>query len=121
MFADPFVLPVNGTNVNLARIVSGNLTSAYRAADGLTLFDIAHKISRGAAASRVNSSIHTEWRKPKEENPSDYHSLHIRTVIDRPEVPSLGWTESELILLCAAHAAILNTSSYITKLYGLQS
>lgn len=125
--SDPFVVTVNGVPFNLARIVAGNMTAAYRSPDGLLLFDVTHKVTRGnsgsqlGGASRVNTGIHYEVRKPKEDNPSDFHSLHLRTVIDRPEVASLGWTEAELIQHMTAFSGIIGLPANVTKFYGLQS
>lgn len=120
-FTDPFVLTVNGVAVNLNRVSFGNMLSAYRSADGLSLFDISHKINRNSTASRVKTDVHYELRKPKEENPNDFHSLHLRTIVDRPEVASLGWTETELQHHLAAFSAVLGLAANVTKLYGLQT
>jgi hypothetical protein len=122
-FADPLVITVNSIPLSLNNIVRGNLQSQYRTADGLYLFDIAHRLSRQAGSARVNSTVHFEARKPKEENPSDYHSLHGRFILDRPEALSLtlGWTDSEIDKFIGGLAAFLGTTANVTKLNSLQS
>jgi len=122
-FSDPLVITVNSVAQSLNNIVRGNMTSQYRTADGLYLFDISHRLSRQVTGSRVNTTVHFEHRKPKEDNPADFMSLHGRFILDRPESLSatLGWTDSEIDKFIGGLAAFLGTTANVTKLNSLQS
>lgn len=123
MFSDPLVITVNSVAQSMNNIVRGNLTSQYRTADGLYLFDITHRLTKPGGVARVNTTVHFEHRKPKEENPQDFHSIHGRFILDRPESLSstLGWTDSEIDKFIGGLAAFLGTTANVTKLTSLQS
>lgn len=123
MFSDPFNLSVNAVNVSLARIVQGNLSASYRSASGLLLFDTLHQLKRAQGEARVNTNMHLEVRKPKEETPTDFHSTHIRLILDRPESLSstLGFTETEILHHLAALCGFASTPGNVTKLLNLES
>lgn len=121
--ADPTILTFNSIPFSLYNISRGNLTGAYRATDGLTLFDVSHVQKRTREEARVKHDVHLEVRKPKEETPTDYHSMHMRFILDRPESlsASLGWTETEIAQLITGFNSWVSVAGNITKLISLQS
>jgi hypothetical protein len=125
----PLTLPVSGVTPDLAVHYIGQLSpqktmsSLYRSTDGKAIFDVEHSLSGSRSGSRVKSQVHLELRKPKDDNPQDYHSLHVRVILDRPEAvdATFGFTETEVDKALGRLAAFVGTSANVTKIITLQS
>jgi hypothetical protein len=117
MFTDPLVLPLAGTNINLARISIAPSGTIYQNADRSITVTISQQTT---GKNRVRWTFRLDI-KAVVSNPldstNDYDTNTVYIVNDRPQ---FGFSEADIEHHVTAVTAMM-TSAYIAKLHGGES
>lgn len=116
MFADPQTVTVNAVAKVMPRILMEGLKSTYQLADQTFKFVVSHTVSNQRVRSMVRIDQRAIVADPLTAE-TDYETLGIYLVIDRPEY---GFSSTQVEQLIAGLKTWLDATS-IGKLYGQES
>jgi hypothetical protein len=117
MFADPQSVTVNAVAQSMARISSKDTSSIYSKSDQTFKLTVSHTPSKDRVRSMARIDQRAVVTNPLDSTQSDYDTLSVYTVIDRP---NYGFTTAQIEQLVTGFQAWLTTGN-VDKLIGMES
>jgi hypothetical protein len=119
VFSDPTSITIDSVAKSLPRVSVGNMTAAYRSADGSLELSIAHSANKRerSVVKVVSNKVGTD---PFDTSRQRSYTAQAYTVIDAP-LNGVGYTDAELEDVVLALVDFLKAPGTIAKLLGKES
>lgn len=119
MFADPITMSIDGADVPLPRVSTGEMQSRYRSADGKFELEIAHSDNK-RERSVIKLRTNIVGADPFNSARSRGYTAFAHLVIDAP-LNGSGFTDAEQAALVNGLLGFLADSGNLSKLLGKES